>query len=225
MKISLIHPSRGRAEKAKKTFDFWKFMSSGDNEIEHILSLDFSDSEAEKYPYFGPQSQVVKTHNDSVVQASNEAAKISSGQILVYLSDDFKCPKNWDVEIIEYAKRATNVSYDEIGRTPWILRVNDGHQPFENLVLTIPIMSRDLYQQLGYFFHPDYKSMWVDCDLYQETKEFMINAPDLVFKHEQGPEDETYRRSNLNFESGREIFNKRREKFGWENPFKISKHL
>lgn len=226
MKISLIHPSRGRVEKSFQAFESWIKKSSGQVEIEHILSLDFDDSEVHRYYHrFDHRSIIIKANNDCVVKATNIAAVGSTGDILIYLSDDFSCPDNWDLEIIEAAKRATNISIDEVGKISWILRVNDGHQPFENLVLTIPIMSRELYKHQGYFFHPHYRSMWVDCDLYQETKEFIINAPHLLFKHEQGPEDETYRRSNLNFETGREIFQRRARIYGWESPFKIAKAL
>lgn len=218
MKISLIHPSRGRPQKAKATYDFWMQNASGEIEIEHILSLDFSDPKNEeygmgedgKYTSFGPNSKTVIDHNESVVEATNEAVKVTNGEVLVYLSDDFKCPKNWDLLILERVKHAGD---------KWTLRVNDGHQPYENLVLTIPIMSRSVYKHLGYFFNPLYKSMWVDCDLYAETKPFMIDAPDVIFLHDQGQNDPTYERSRASFEEGRTIFYKRQKQFNWPKPF------
>lgn len=214
MKISLIHPSRGRAQKAKQTLDYWLSVSSGEHEIEHIISIDEDDTERWAYcDLFLIGSTLIVNDNKSLVQATNKAAKKATGDILVYLSDDFECPKNWDEEIISRLSISNK----------WLLRVNDGFQPFENLVLTIPIMSRELYEELGYFFYYRYKSQWCDCDLYFVTQKYIINAPDLVFKHNRLPNDDTYERNNLNFETGRDIFRQRSVEFGWLNPFNKSK--
>lgn len=217
MKISLIHPSRGRAEKAKKTFDFWNFMASGQHEIEHVLSLDLDDHQVAMYKNLFPpeRSSVVVSSNSCVVEATNIAAKISTGDILVYLSDDFKCPKDWDLLILD------RMMVEE----KQLLRVNDGYQPMENDVLTIPIMTRKLYDFLKYFWYPEYRSMWVDVDLFFTCKPFMIVAPDLIFMHEHPvtgkcQTDDTYRRSNLNWDSGKAIIERRSKEFGWEGAFK-----
>jgi len=213
MKISLIHPSRGRAEQAHKTFTLWLASASINCDIEHILSLDHDDPEYKKYCLLFQDSIIICNNNSGIVEATNHAAHMATGDILIYLSDDFECPKNWDEEIISRLSISNK----------WLLRVNDGYQPFENLVLTIPIMSRELYEELGYFFNPLYKSQWCDCDLYFVTQKYIINAPDLVFKHNRLPNDDTYERNNLNFETGRDIFRKRSVEFGWLNPFNKSK--
>ena len=101
MRISLIHPSRSRPEKSKLTYDYWISKSSGQVEIEHILSLDFSDHLSKEYDVFLSTSIVLYSHNTCVVEATNIAAKQSTGDILIYLSDDFKCPNNWDLLILD----------------------------------------------------------------------------------------------------------------------------
>lgn len=212
MKITLIHPSRGRAEKARKTFDFWMEKSSKEIEIEHLLSLDKDDKQVEQYVLqFNGKSRIFIEENDSVVMAANRIAKEAKGNILIYLSDDFSCPGNWDKLIVDKIN----------GQEICMLRVNDLLQPMENCVLTIPIMTIGLYNQLGYFFFPEYKSMWVDCDLYFVTKPHMIEAPELEFKHEHQKDgnDETYERSNLNWNQGVDIFNRRSAEFGWGRAF------
>lgn len=221
-KISLIHPSWGRPEKAKATYNEWMKRASGKIEIEHILALDFSDPKNKeyemdsegKYKSFGPNSKTITDKHINVVDATNSAALVTTGDILIYMSDDFECPENWDMIVSSYM----------ILSTPCMLRVNDGHQPFENRILTIPIMNRKLYERLRYFFCPEYASQWVDCDLFAVTEPFIINAPNVTFRHVEGPDDETYKRNRANFESGREIFQRRQKEFNWKNPF-LKSHI
>lgn len=212
MKISLIHPSRGRAKQARAALDLWLDRASKEIVIEHILSIDESDDDYEKQLYhelffFG--TKLVVNDNKSLVEATNIAAQKATGDILFYFSDDFHCPVNWDQEIL------SRLSISDV----WMLRVDDGYQPFENLVLTIPIMSSALYNRLGYFFYEEYKSQWCDCDLYAVTEPYIINAPDLTFIHKRLPADKTYQENEANFEQGREIFKRRAAEHGWKSPF------
>ena len=130
------------------------------------------------------------------------------GDILVYLSDDFDCFDNWGVAIENEVK--------DFG-TMWLLKVDDCLQKFEVPVLTIPIMSRGLYNRLGYFWYPEYRSMFCDEDLYWTCRKLGVirNAPHLKFEHKhasvgKAPDDETYRRSAKNWDQGKELFNKRK---------------
>lgn len=209
MTISLIHPSRSRPEKAKQTYDFWISQSSGLTEIEHILSLDFSDILNEDYDIF-EKSRITIDHNESVVEATNQACKIAKGDILIYLSDDFLCPKHWDILILDKF----------IGvESPMLLKVDDCLQPFNIAVLTIPIMNLFLYQKLGYFWNPEYKSMFVDEHLYWITKNnnWLVDAPELKFKHDHhtvsnnNVNDETYQRSANNWHTGKATFEKHKK--------------
>lgn len=204
IKISLIHPSRGRPEKAASTYAHWMDHAKCPELIEHILSLDFDDPRRHEYKR---QDKITIDHNTCVVEATNQAAQISTGDILIYLSDDFKCPMDWDLEIRE----RININIAQL------LKVHDGLQKFEADVLTIPIMTRQLYERLGYFFHPKYKSMWVDCDLYWVCKNnnWLTFAPDLLFQHEHysngmATKDATYQRSDANWNQGKEIYEKRK---------------
>ena len=203
--ISLIHPSRGRPEQALKATRDWSF-AAGSSDFEHILSLDDGDTEYYKYiMYFAP-SEIVKGPNNSVVEATNRAAMVADGDILIYMSDDFKCPENW-IELVtkEFAKYSG----------PTLIKVDDCLQKFHFPVLTIPIMNRELYNKLGYFFHPDYKSMFCDEHLYWKTMQLgaLKFAPHLKFEHchvsvGKAPDDETYRRSAANWEQGKAMFAK-----------------
>jgi hypothetical protein len=174
------------------------------NDIVHILSLDHDDFQVDAYKKNFEDSIVIVNHNKSVVDATNNAAKLTEGGILIYLSDDFDCPKNWDLLV---KNRLDETKFQ-------LLKVDDLLQPFSAHVLTIPIMTYKLYKKLGYFFYPEYLSMWCDVDLFYTCRDFIIEAPELVFKHNHHSirateKDETYRRSESNWDQGLAVIRKR----------------
>lgn len=212
MKFSLLHPSRSRPKQAIANAKEW-LEKAGNVEVEYILSIDTSDPKKFEYLAEVEQIQSYKIccyENDCVVQATNRAANESTGDVLIYLSDDFKCPERWG-ELLENEIK-THVFGD-----CWLLKVDDCLQKFHVPVLTIPIMSRTLYMILGYFWHPDYKSMFVDQDLYEVTKKngWLKLAPHLKFPHHHPSNgkaimDETYRASEKNWKQGEIMFSKRK---------------
>lgn len=205
VKISLIHPSRSRAEKAQQTFDYWLQAASGKIEIEHVLGLDVSDPELKYYKELFPTSKITVADNTCVVQATNVAVEESTGNILLYLSDDFLCPKNWDILLAERFA---------VTKKPLLLKVDDCLSPFEGDILTIPVMNRALYKKLGYFWHPAYRSMFCDNDLYYTGKNngWLVSAPELKFTHEwqKNGNDEIYKKSNANWNQGLALFEQRK---------------
>ncbi len=207
MKISLIHPSRSRAKKAKETYNYWLSRANKKYDIEHILSLDADDFQLQEYRQLFENSTIIISNNNCVVEATNIAAKVSKGDVLIYLSDDFKCPKNWDDSIKSVMG----------SNEPILIKVDDCLQNFDVAVLTIPIMNRKLYETLNYFWFPLYKSMFVDEDLFWTCKNnsWILNCSELKFKHEHhsvglAKNDETYKKSEANWNQGKELFAKRK---------------
>lgn len=208
MVISLIHPSRSRPDKSYKNSSEWLRKCGIGEDIQLLVSVDDSDPELQKYKSRYGMSPLLIYKNNSVVEATNNAAACSSGDILVYLSDDFKCPDNWGQLILKEFEGVTE---------PMLLKADDCLQRFDVPVLTIPIMNRALYEILGYFWHPDYKSMFVDEDLYWTARKLgaLKLAPHLKFPHEhvsvgKAQDDDTYRRSAANWEQGKAVFAKRK---------------
>lgn len=201
--ISLIHPSRGRFEKSFMNHKEW--IDKAGVEVETIVSVDLSDPQHKRYiDVYG--SMCYAANNQSLVEATNYAASKATGDILVYLSDDFACFPNWgNVLIQEFAKYSG----------PTLLKVDDMLQPFHVKVLTIPIMNRACYEKLGYFFHPDFKSMHCDEHLYwrAQTLGVLKFAPHIKFEHKhvsvgKAQNDDTYDRSAKNWNHGVETFAK-----------------
>lgn len=205
--ISLIHPSRGRADKSYNNSLQW-LMKSGLSDVEIVVAVDSDDPELQKYKTrYGIGPLRIGEHK-SVVEATNSAALSSFGDILIYLSDDFDAPDSWGPLVLKEFEGVEG---------PCLLKVDDCLQPFHVPVLTIPIMNRALYERLGYFWHPEYKSMFCDTDLFEVCKKngWIKNAPHLKFPHNhvsvgKAQDDETYRRSAANWDQGKALFARRK---------------
>ena len=212
-KFSLVHPSRGRPEPAWRCMRMWLSRASDHNPIEYVISLDRDD--AKGYLEFIREGtgkldfKVVIGPNENIVQALNRGAKAATGDVLIYLSDDFECPMNWDREI-QKAVLAKTDSND------WVLGVFDGHQKNTQ---TISIMSRTYYKRFGYMYYPDYISMWADPDFTETAKALgkLLDGFHLTFKHNHYTFggmafDATYEKQNSSkaWQHGEKLFYKRK---------------
>lgn len=201
MLISLIHPSRGRPEQAGITASIWKERAGV--ETEWLLCID-EDDPSDYSMYY-----TIKNIRPDVVSATNTAAKLAKGDILAYVSDDMVPMENWGVEVEKLLKNPT--------RSSSILKPDDCLQPYRSHVITAPLMTIAAYRRLGYFWYPEYKSMWVDCDLYEVAKrhQMLIGAPHIKIEHRhysvnKAKVDDTYKRSEANWQQGLDIFNRRK---------------
>lgn len=154
MKISIIHPSRNRPELAMRTAMKWWVNSLGAN-IEYLLSVDEDDSMLPKYAAItehNPHMVLVVGKNNTAIEAINNAALVSTGDLLIVVSDDFDCPARWDVDLLEYLK----------GKKDFVVKTWDGLQPW---IMTLPIMDRVYYERFGYIYYPGYKHMFCDTEM------------------------------------------------------------
>lgn len=211
MIISLIHPSRGRAKKAFDTYKAWLAKASGIHVIEHLLSIDSDDPQAESYQkqYWGEYTAVICGNNTSMVGAVNRAASKAHGNIMMMLSDDFECPDKWDMDIVDALADHRDC----------VLKTFDGVQQW---LVTLPIMDREYYLKQGYFFYPEYRHMFSDTDLTHkaELQKKLIVRNDLVFRHAHyttklNPKDATNVRADATWNQGEGVYLRRvRDKFG-----------
>jgi len=153
MKISIIHPSRGRAKQAYETAIKWLSRTFYDYNIEYILSIDHSDSEQSKYliacSHLG---KVVVSDNHSAIEAINNAAKIATGDLFIVISDDFDCPMGWDKLLLEALA----------DKSDFVVKTDDGQQEW---IITLPIMDRVYYERFGYIYNPSYEHLFADTEM------------------------------------------------------------
>lgn len=216
--ISLIHPSRSRPQQALYTLQSWQENMSLDVPVEYIMSLDNDDAYLAEYQEF-PCDTLVIADNKNLVQAANNGAKIAQGDILVLVSDDFKCFKDWDKAIVEALEGRSGV-----------LKTWDGIQRW---IVTLPILTRDYYDSQGYLYHPDGKHMFVDTFMTHKAdlEKKLIFRKDLVFVHDHYSKGGTKKdavniKADSTWQSGEEFYLKHcRNKFGLGNVdiFNLSK--
>ena len=191
MLISIIHPSLGRPVQARRCLDHWMQTASGDHEIEWIVSLSSADKMLGDYnqTFIASGAILVELSTKNMVEATNEAAKLCAGELIILVSDDMFSPEMWDTRMLHKLEMIDG---------PAILQVYDG---ITSKKLTIPIMNREAYAKLGYIYHPDYKSMFADDDLRGTAMKHKMyyNATDIFIEHRhfsigKAKFDETYRR-------------------------------
>jgi hypothetical protein len=137
---------------------------------------------------------------------------MATGDILIQVHDDLLCPVGWDRLVTRYLKNPEEKK---------VLYVDDGRKDINYVkpgLLTINICTKAWYEARGYFYYPDYISVWCDDDLTAVAKnhDAIVDVKDRIcFYHAwQGPQaDKTYADSytEKNWKHGEAIYNARKE--------------
>jgi hypothetical protein len=205
--ISIIHPSRSRPIKSFDTICRW--LERAGFPVECIVAIDNNDPQKDQYfelykgitDRYRVNFMIVALETRTAIQAINEAAKLSTGQIMVVVSDDTDCQWNWAGKIETVTK----------GKSDFVLAVNDGHQDHSK-VITMPILDRVYYNRFGYIYHPSYSHLW--CDKEFATVAYKLKRvikTDLEFPHLQysiiGEQPDSLNlRNNMTNEAGRRLY-------------------
>lgn len=171
MKISIIHPTRGRKIQAINTMKKWLNLADCPYDIEYIFSIDSDDTE-EWNDINHHNVFIFRNANKSTVEAVNIAAKKTTANIMIVVSDDFSCIQGWDTLLLN------EIEY----KSDFLLKTFDGIQ---NTLVTLPILDRIYYNRFGYIYHPDYLHM--HCDEEMTIVSLMLGRyikSDLMFEHE-----------------------------------------
>jgi glycosyltransferase involved in cell wall biosynthesis len=202
--ISIIHPSRGRAQQSFNTISKW-IAKAGMTDFEIILSIDRDDPQIGKYyelyqnlnhPFLWDDNT-----NKNAVEAINRGAREANGNIFIVVSDDTDCPGAWATKILRYTQ----------GKSDFVLKVRDGIQP---RMITMPIVDRVYYQRDGYIYHPRFSHCWADRFFTEVAykRKRVIEKP-IMFRHlhysvsKSKKRDSQYERTDATFNEGKIIYN------------------
>jgi hypothetical protein len=207
VKISLIHPSRNRAIIANNAYNNWLEKSSGKINIQYILSVDNDDDEIENYANILHKrnkffiQQLCISSNKNAIEAINVAAKLSKGNIIIVMSDDFDCEQNWDEKICQLL--------DE--KIFYCAKTKDGIQEH---IITLPIIDRAFYNHFGYVYNPIYQHMY--CDTEMSCVAYLMGAyidlkNQITFNHKHysigaSEKDKINEKNDLTYLTGKPIF-------------------
>lgn len=202
MKISILHPSRGRARKSLDTCVKW-YARAGVS-VEIIISVDNDDPDIHHYYGYSDNHRnnnpfIIRNDNRSAVDAINKAAQVATGDIFIVVSDDTDCPENWAVNLLKEVE----------GKEDWILKCQDGIQPW---IITMPVMDRKYYNRFGYIYYPEYLHMFCDtelscvADLTGRRLTSKLIFPHLHYSTGAYKEDLISKRADKTWEQGKALF-------------------
>jgi hypothetical protein len=172
-----------RPQQFLKFHEEWIKRSTGDIKIKTIVAVNWKEH-ADMLKEF--ETVVVKTEKigvcfPSYVLSSNLNCE-NDNDVIVFASDDFLPPQNWDSYIIEKLKEKDGCLF-----------VPDGYQleDSSNMIdpcVTIPIMNFGCLKKLNkVIYHPVYNHMFSDNELYLNCKEMdmLINcySDNMQFLH------------------------------------------
>lgn len=203
--ITIVHPSRERAEIAKKIYDEWLFKA--DAHFEYYLSIEPDQEDA--YLQYFDKKDIIVNDNLTAIEAINNACKKIDFETLIVISDDFHCREKWDIQINQATNRLEN----------YLLKTFDGMQSW---LVTLPIMDRAFYESYGYVYNPQYRHMFADTEMtaVAEMTGRLHFRNDIVFTHKQ-LNDELNVRNNKTWTHGEAIYLENYKKnFGIDNPVK-----
>jgi hypothetical protein len=194
MKISLLHAT-ARVNEAIECVNLWRDRSSKENEIEHILGFDYDFPTASRAEILIKTNAVSSTKvstRKSCVDAWNNCADDSTGDILVQMSDDMEPSSNWDKQLVSLMNPT---EMQVLGFEP------DNVYGSQGGLLTMAIMTRKYFEYNGYFLFPLYMSVFSDNDITQTAMldDVLINAyGSFRVKHHHDPKkaDEVLMRQN-----------------------------
>ncbi len=192
MKIHLLWCTL-RPEVFKSMHLEWIKKSSGNIEISTYVAVNWKEHADTLREYLSKDYLVTLNTNKigvcypSYYLTSNlgiNMGKCENSDIVIFASDDFLPPNNWDIYLEEKLKDKGDVS----------LFVRDGYQlpDSSNMLhpaITIPIMTYGCLLKLNRFiYHPKYSHMFSDCELYDNLKDLNLLYDDrmndeTIFEH------------------------------------------
>jgi len=174
-----------RPEAFKQMHPYWKGRSKNpENLITHV-AVNFEEHKSIIEKYFSNENNyrmiVVNTDKIGVCYPSYQLSSTTEGQlgdIVVFASDDFLPPQNWDEYLI-----------NKLERKEGGLMVRDGYQlpdssNMQYPAITIPIMTWGCFEKLNKtIYNPVYTHMYSDCELYLNLKHMNLLIDDRINDH------------------------------------------
>lgn len=185
-----LRPTEFKSAHAK-----WLSRAARPDDVVTYVAVNWENHGDEIKQYLDIQKNFVMTLNINQIGVCLPSYHLSSrlglsmgscqyGDIVVFASDDFLPPENWDDYLIS--------KLDGVGEKA--LFVRDGYQlpDSSNMLhaaITIPIMTYSCLRRMnGVIYHPAYAHMFSDCELYNNLNELGLLIDDrisdeTVFEH------------------------------------------
>lgn len=217
-----------RPEKFIETHKFWLNKSKNKNIITYVGVNNKEDCDIIS-DYLSDKDYILITGSNKIgvcyhsyqlsSKLGSSMGSVSKDDIVVFASDDFYPPQDWDDYIQTQLHEKTAALF-----------VRDGNQlpDSSNMIhpaITIPIMTYSCLLKLNkIIYHPDYTHMFSDCELYLNLKELRILIDNrmedkTVFEHKHHACGKSLKKREAdeydihfykNWKNDEEIWNKRK---------------
>lgn len=167
-----------RPSEFKSTHKYWMDMAADSSRIETRVAVNTKEQADEL-----PQYSVIITNDNTPgvcfpCYCLSATTRANENDIIIFASDDFFPPKNWDTFLLNQLQSAKST----------LLMVNDGMQPINSEVTTIPIMTYGALKELNHIiYNPNYAHMWSDNELYDVAKRIGlikdVRSNGVIFEH------------------------------------------
>lgn len=224
MNFYIHYPVRGRPQKALDTLRRYVDTSFGEDFLDFLVVMDSDDAEtiaaftpeairaitAGKHciavgtTIRPPRSKIAACQFDRMEAFQAGLLQMNSPDVYMLISDDMIPAQNWD-QIIRKAFQPYAKDMDVC------LHFNDGHTG--QRLCTLPIMGHARFTEFGYFYHPEYLSLWCDNEYTEVHKP--VYFPQVIIEHMhpangQGREDDLYRANNALDATDRKTYHRRK---------------
>ena len=158
--FSILHPTRGRPEQARKVCLMWLAAMEHPETAEYFIGVDkdcASEKEIIECGGLPSNVRVIVTDSHCSVECNNALAKHTAGKLLMMLQDDMTEPKKgWDLELLNKLPKAWDAKELVVGIACGLHNINGSHL-FPHITMT-----RARYIKLGYFVYPLYRHTHAD---------------------------------------------------------------
>ena len=139
--------------------------------------------------------------------------------------DTYTATQPWDILLVAsddmipvaqgYDRRIRQAMREEFPDTDGLVWLNDGRQ---QRIATVAAMGRKWYDRFGYFYHPEYQSLWADNEQTDVARDAgkLAFVPEVIIRNESPdwggyiPVDRLYQVNNRHYVSDRKVYLRRR---------------
>lgn len=206
--FSLCHTTARLPDGWRAALQTWYVRCNYPNLVEHIF---VTDEPVEMVPIFENTIVAVNEGPKTCVAGWNLAAKLSHGQFLINVADDWFPCEHWDTELLK-------VIPDMKGQ--YVVEVDTGGNPG---LLTFCMVTRAYYERYGYLLYPEYIGVYSDNDFTDVARRngVVIDARHLLFEHKhplygKGKADEIHLRQGRPeaWDVGKRVYVERSQRAG-----------
>jgi len=204
MKFLFKYATRQRPEWFKETLTRWRSLLSGKHDYQFVVSIDQDDetmNNPEMLDFCSKMKgvEVCIGQSKTKIEAINADMQGRDFDILVVVSDDMTPQvRNYD----DMMARDMTANFPDLDGA---LHYNDG-QHGRDVLITLSVMGKKLYDRFGYIYHPDYISVYCDdefTDIVRQWKK-VVYIDRVIVRHEwkKYGSDSLYNRNDQFYANG-----------------------